>query len=373
MFRATSALVTVAAAETLDLSSKSHAEMARWTMNHSSWGAVATTSVRLNGVAFANPISMADAFGDGTPYFYVSTLDETQIDLMSNPACTLTLSEASIDCQTQELDPEDPRCARLSVTGTMKNVSGTEADQAKAALFALHPPMKSWPSSHGWIVQKLDISNIWLLDGFGGAADLPVADYTKASIPDDVPVINASHTPSHSKPHFWHKTNIARWALHESRWASLGTTSIHLDGVAWGNVISVSDGHGDNSSGIPYMYVSDMDTSMEDIKKNPKVTLTFSEAAVDCEKLGYDPEDPRCVRLALTGSIVDVTDADELAYAKDNLFADHPVMKEWPSGHDFHVVKLDIESIWLLYMFGGAADIAVEDFMKAEPQLLNVV
>lgn len=124
----------------------------------------------------------------------------------------------------------------------------------------------------------------------------------------------------------------------------------------------------DNSSGIPYFYVSDLDTSMQDLKQHPKCTLTLSEAAVDCAEKKLDPEDPRCVRLALTGTMVDVTDASEIKFAKDGLFSTHPQMATWPASHDFHFTKLQIERIWLIDFFGGASDIAPKDYFASSPK-----
>merc|ERR1711871_1691962 len=168
-----------------------------------------------------------------------------------------------------------------------------EFAKAKAALFKRHPPMKSWPSDHNWYITKIQIQKIWLIDFFGGAADVPLKNYTASTPSTEMVPINASHVPSHSKPFFMRKTATARWLAHESRWGSLATTSIHLNGSAFGNAISLSDGTKDNSSGIPYFYVSDLDTSMQDLKQHPKCTLTLSEAAVDCAEKKLDPEDPR--------------------------------------------------------------------------------
>merc|ERR1719329_195058 len=75
-----------------------------------------------------------------------------------------------------------------------------------------------------------------------------------------------------------------------------------------------------------------------------------------------DPEDPRCVRLSLTGTVANVTDAAELAFAKKGLISVYPDMANWPASHGFHVVKLQIENIWLIDFFGGAKNIAPKDY-----------
>jgi len=348
------------------------AEVARWQLKQASWGALATTSVRLNGIAFGNPISVSDALDNGTPYAYVSALDESMKDIAVNPRCTMTFSEASIDCQSLQLDPEDPRCVRLSLSGVFVNVTDErEFAKAKAAIFTRHPPMKSWPSDHNWEIFKLEIDRIWLIDFFGGAADIPVANYTKAIPSGELTPINATHTPSKNKPFLPKKVATARWLAHESTWASIATTSIHLNGTAFGNAISLSDGTMEKSTGIPYFYVSDLDTSMQDLKQHPNLTLTLSEAAVDCTQKKLDPEDPRCVRLSMTGSITDVTDAEELKFAKEALFSRHPVMSKWPPSHDFHFVKMEISKIWLIDFFGGASDISADDYFAQKVLPMN--
>lgn len=139
-----------------------------------------------------------------------------------------------------------------------------------------------------------------------------------------------------------------------------------MNGTAFGNTISVSDGTDDTSSGIPYFFVSDLDTSMQDLKKFPNFTLTLTEASVDCEQKHLDPEDPRCVRLSMTGTMLDVTEADEIKFAKEGLYASHPQMATWPASHDFRVTKMHIEKIWLIDMFGGASNISPKDYFAVK-------
>jgi len=322
----------------------------------------------LNGTAFGNPISVIDV--GGTPYFYVSLMDTSMQDVQKHPKVSLSLSEASVDCAKLTLDPEDPRCIRLSLSGTMVNVtSKSEFDHAKTILFEQHPAMKSWPADHGWLIYKLEIQDIWLVAKFGGPALLSTKDYFAAPAPDRGHPENPAHEPKHWQPLFTHKAKTARWLIRESDWATLATTSVHLNGTSFGNPISVSDGLDDNATGVPYMLLSTMDTSSEDLAKNAKCTLTFSQAEVNCGLHGImgplDPEDPRCTRLSLTGTMVDVTDDAEKLFAQKILVAKHPAMKDWLELKDFHFVKLQIEAVWLIDFFGGASHIAVEDYFKA--------
>ncbi|RYY88101.1 hypothetical protein EON63_03050 [archaeon] len=66
-----------------------------------------------------------------------------------------------------------------------------------------------------------------------------------------------------SKPPFWKKAETARWLAHENVWGTLSTTSVHLNGQAWGQPKSFVDGTITNSTGDFYFYDSDMDTSLQ--------------------------------------------------------------------------------------------------------------
>jgi len=134
-------------------------------------------------------------------------------------------------------------------------------------------------------------------------------------------------------------------------WAVLATTSVHLHGIAFGNVISsanVSNKH--FGGGVPVFYTSPMDTSMQDIAVNNSVSLTLSEAELSgqCSPASGsnssrpDPELPTCARLTFSGKFVR-TPKDEVEAAKRQLFHVHPQMAEWPGDHDWEVCQLDIQ------------------------------
>jgi hypothetical protein len=64
----------------------------------------------------------------------------------------------------------------VSINATAEGWNGP----AQAALFSRHPAMKQWVDLN-FQFYKINISNIWLLDGYGGALDVDVEDYFKAS------------------------------------------------------------------------------------------------------------------------------------------------------------------------------------------------
>lgn len=116
----------------------------------------------------------------------------------------------------------------------------------------------------------------------------------------------------HPKPKPNKLAETARWLIHESTWGVMSTISTMTDGIVgapFGNPQSLVDGpydasqNGNNGTGIPYFYVSDMDVSQLDLVANPMASITVSEAQLPqgCSKT--DPEDPTCVRLTLTGEV----------------------------------------------------------------------
>merc|ERR1712126_685339 len=167
------------------------ARMARYIVHYSEWTSIATISIQepIKGYPFANIFSMSDgssvANSSGVPYFYVPSLEMSVHDLKkdSRISATMSLAQGSY-CKQKNLDPEDPRCAHLILSGRFMPIKkgSKEEDFAKDALFSRHPAMKDWNSpSHGWFFAKVNITNILLLDYFGGAATIPVEDYFKAT------------------------------------------------------------------------------------------------------------------------------------------------------------------------------------------------
>lgn len=128
--------------------------------------------------------------------------------------------------------------------------------------------------------------------------------------------------------------------MHESTWGVLSTVST-LPGIAgapFGNPQSLVDGpyrdglFGDNSTGIPYFFVSELDVSQQDASANSLVSLTVSEAGVSSECAMLDPESPLCIRLTVTGDLVEVVDEEETAFAMQALFQRHPQMQSASGG-----------------------------------------
>nr|XP_061826571.1 protein CREG2-like [Nerophis lumbriciformis] len=162
------------------------ARTARYIAHSSDWGYLATISTqdKIKGVPFGNIFSISDGPVDnstGVIYFYVTPMDNTVEDLKVNPFASITFSEAEGDfCRQMVYDPEDPRCARLTLTGKMAEVAPEELDFAKEAMFSRHPVMAKWPEGHKWFFMKLELIQVWLQDWTGGTVLVPLEEYFKA-------------------------------------------------------------------------------------------------------------------------------------------------------------------------------------------------
>ncbi|XP_078259244.1 protein CREG2 isoform X2 [Rhinoraja longicauda] len=163
------------------------ARLARHLLRSGTWGFVATLSTldKIKGLPFGNIFMISDGSPDnstGAPFFYISRQDRIVEDLMNNSSVSLTLSEAEPNyCRQNLINPEDPRCSRLTLTGQMVTVPSDEIEFAKQAMFSRHPVMKKWPPEHNWLFMKMNIRHVWLQNWFGAVAIISVEDYFKAN------------------------------------------------------------------------------------------------------------------------------------------------------------------------------------------------
>jgi len=400
---ATTALALPATEITSPPNTTEKAATARWMASNLEWGFLQTTSTRSDqstsaGISFANPYSFADV--NGVPYFYASDLDASMVDAFmaktANPRATLALSEAALRFSNGSAaltsctigaglgDPENPPCARLVLSGTMsKVVVGSDEDTAaRAALFGRHSSFKHYPSDHSFYVAKLAIDGVWLIDFYGGAAIIGASDYFAAKANPallsltntDTPTLETRLDGASSPPFFFEKAKTARWMAANIEWGSLATTSTRSKGTSlgdpFGNPYAVAD-----VNGQPYMYASAMDASFIDILAGKtQASFGLSEAATPGKVLRScrigtfigDPENPPCSRLVISGNVTKVAaGSSEETTAKAALFARHPSFKQYPASHDFFIAKLDMEGLWLIDMFGGAALLSPEEYLAA--------
>mmetsp|Transcript_13200 Transcript_13200/g.20502 ORF Transcript_13200/g.20502 Transcript_13200/m.20502 type:complete len:577 (+) Transcript_13200:197-1927(+) len=187
-------------------------------------------------------------------------------------------------------------------------------------------------------------------------------DHTGSHIMDGFQQQEESSDPD-DPPSPFDKAAFARWIAHNTIWGSLATiNSRNRQGTPFGNIASFSDGPKDDSVGVLYMLHSGLDASMIDVALNDQIGFSVSEMQTGyCQGKKIDPEDPRCARLSISGRLVEVEPV-EIETAKLAMFDKHPSMKGWykdndTTGHNFKFYKIQMEEIWLIDYFGGAATI----------------
>jgi len=376
------------------------ASVARWMVNKIDWGVMSTISTRSEasqvGDAFGNAQSHADV--DGIPYLYLSGLDASMIDTFSGPGnssriswamseAQLTGDEAVADCTIGDGagDPENPPCARLVLSGNLLQLDAQseESKMAKKALFKRHPSFKLYPPGHNFFVAKLDLDGIWLLDFYGGAANIAVEDYLAAKLTSfSRPMRSTLLT---SPPPKKDKVATARWMASTLTYGALSTISTRTEATRVGDPFGNPESFAD-VNGVPYMWKSSLDASMIDLFSAPganaRASLALSEASLAGTKesvaactigggIFSDPESPPCARLVLSGKMVKIdVNTTEGAAAKTALFKRHPAFTSYPDSHDFLPVKMELDGIWLIDQFGGATIMAPEDYFAGTSTVL---
>jgi len=205
---------------------------------------------------------------------------------------------------------------------------------------------------------------------FGLNKMFDVFGYTSNDIADIIDEVPATVADTPLPPPHDQVARMARFIAHNSDWAALATIATRdpIVGFPFANVLSISDGPVDNSTGVPYIYISPWEISARDLSHNNKASLTMSLAQSGyCAKMDYDPEDPRCAHVILTGEFIKLEpESEEEKFARDALFTRHPIMPDWPAGHHWFFAKIDIENILILDWFGGAVTVPVQDYFEAK-------
>ena len=170
-----------------------YAKVARWAVARTQFGTLSTTSVSLGGIPWGNVASVSDGIhsdvngsnATGVLYFYLTSLDETSQDLAANPVVSFAISKATFPGASYcgDVSAEDPTCVRVTLSGKMITVTDKEERAfGIAALYSKHPAMIDWPTAHDWQVWKLNITNIFLLDFYGGAHPITLKEYHAAEL-----------------------------------------------------------------------------------------------------------------------------------------------------------------------------------------------
>lgn len=166
-----------------------YAKMARYLVHKAEWVSMGSLSTveAIKGYPMVNVIAVADsARGEkstGTLYFYLTMLDYTAQDLSKDNRLTVLLSmDQDLYCSQRGVDPMEPTCARIMISGrAVKLEEGDdEFDFGNNAMFSRHPASKKWLSTHNFFLCKLEITQIAVLDWYGGPHYVTVEEYMKA-------------------------------------------------------------------------------------------------------------------------------------------------------------------------------------------------
>jgi len=408
------------------------AEEARWLIATGSWGTASFQSP--DGLRSA-VVSYAD--DEGTIYFYLmgagagtggtgssntGFFADAAAVTTTNAGVTFTVSEAALAptsnfghaaCGTHgQADPEDPRCAKLSIQGTLTPChddrdAGHCTHRGQAVLFARHPEMATWPVDHHFTVYTLTIHDLWMISNYGGGSSIPSAEYY-AVTPQHHPKYTTTQTAidvssfsfstqkknllrprkastegvaPHDVPAWNQKVARTRWIVGHSLWTTVSTTSVRLNGAAWGNIRSIVDGELsttlEDSTGTPVFYLPTPDPTNVDVLHDATIALSFSEASLT-ERLdpethtkvcnGLDPMDPLCGQVMMVGTAVkiDGTPATTLHAFKTR----HP-LAPWLSEGGAHTggnyYTIQPTYITLLDYYGGATDISIDEYLAWTP------
>ncbi|KAL1456860.1 hypothetical protein WDU94_001550 [Cyamophila willieti] len=174
---------------------------------------------------------------------------------------------------------------------------------------------------------------------------------------------------------------MARYVVHHSQWMSLAYNSKHNRTLNYpmARVYSMADGFTNYSTGIPYMMASPLDETIHDLmlpnNEKASVIMSLSQSHY-CYDQNYDPEDPRCAQVILTGKFLVLKNTTaEYQRAKNFLWTKHPAMENWtieePS-HDWQFAKLQIHHVCVLDTFGGRKFPTVAEYFRSDPDHLTL-
>uniref|UniRef100_A0A182QT91 CREG-like beta-barrel domain-containing protein n=1 Tax=Anopheles farauti TaxID=69004 RepID=A0A182QT91_9DIPT len=170
-----------------------YAKMARYLVHTAEWvsmGSLSTVAA-IQGFPMVNIISVADsARGEkstGVLYFYLTMLDYTAQDLHKDNRLTVMLTlDQNKYCTNNGIDPMEPTCARIMISGRADKIeNGTEEYKfGQNAMFSRHPAAKKWVETdgHNFFLCKLNITQIAVLDFYGGPHYVTVEDYMAADL-----------------------------------------------------------------------------------------------------------------------------------------------------------------------------------------------
>lgn len=178
-----------------------YAKMARWLVHNSEWMSTGTISTlpSIKGFPMVNVVAMADsekgAKSTGFIYFMLVNLDFTGQDLLKRNQMTAMFSmDQSLYCTNQSIDPMEPTCARIMISGErlMVEKNSDEYNFAYNAMISHHPASKNWIDAHDFYMCKMNITQVCVLDWYGGPHFVTVEDYYNAVLDGEKPTLLTS-------------------------------------------------------------------------------------------------------------------------------------------------------------------------------------
>uniref|UniRef100_T1PLY7 Pyridoxamine 5'-phosphate oxidase n=1 Tax=Musca domestica TaxID=7370 RepID=T1PLY7_MUSDO len=169
-----------------------HAAIARKLVHQTDWASVGTISSNpaVKGFPMVNIISINDndvhQKSTGRIRFLLTDLDFTGIDWqVSNKTTFLFTDEQRLHCSrptgwnVQPIDPMEPTCARVMISGQVKKMdkNAKDYDPALVSFVERHPAAKNWLKAHAFYLCELEIENIFVLDYYGGPHTVKPDDY----------------------------------------------------------------------------------------------------------------------------------------------------------------------------------------------------
>lgn len=171
-----------------------HAAVARYIVHKAEWTSMGTLSTlkSINGYPMVNIISVADSPRDakssGHIYFLLTDLDFTGQDLRkNNKLTTLFSNDQDLECSNNDIDPMEPTCGRIMISGSVKQLETNTPEYvvANESFVSRHPAAKNWIRAHDFYLCELEIEQIAVLNFYGGPHYVTPEEYYKANFDKD--------------------------------------------------------------------------------------------------------------------------------------------------------------------------------------------
>ncbi|XP_064550215.1 protein CREG1 [Drosophila montana] len=163
-----------------------HAKIARQLVHRANWASVGSISTNevVKDYPMVNIISVDDTGlggnSTGVIRFLLVDLDFTGPDWQKNNKVTFMFTdEQTLKCKNANMDPMEPTCARVIISGQVKKLPDHDPSYKPALNIFIkrHPAAANWINEHNFYLCELNIRNIFVLDFYGGPHQVNATDY----------------------------------------------------------------------------------------------------------------------------------------------------------------------------------------------------